>query len=81
MEITIQSQALACNAVPNSGAATREFLLAEIRCLALHARLTATELDSVGTALRGGLISPDCAAAWLIDLGLIDCIRVPRVGP
>ena len=56
----------------------REFLLNEIRCLALRTRLITTEIDSIGAALRGGQIGPECAAEWLADLGVLDWIRKPE---
>jgi hypothetical protein len=41
------------------------FLLAVLRCGALRARLVACEIDAIGIALRGGMIDPDTAVAWL----------------
>jgi hypothetical protein len=49
-----------------------EFLLSAIRAATLRARLAATEFDSIGIALRRGLVSPDEAVAWLSDLNLLD---------
>ena len=49
-----------------------EFLLACLRAASLRARLIATELDSVGVALRHNLVSHDGAVEWLRDLNLLD---------
>ena len=49
-----------------------EFLLACLRAASLRARLVATELDSVGVALRGNLMSHDGAIEWLRDIDLLD---------
>jgi hypothetical protein len=38
-----------------------EYLLAELRCAALRARLAACDLDAIGIALRAGIIDPDVA--------------------
>ena len=49
-----------------------EFLLACLRAASLRAKLTATELDSVGVALRHNLVSHDGALEWLHDLNLLE---------
>ena len=49
-----------------------EFLLACLRAASLRARLIATELDSIGVALRHNLVSQDGAVEWLRDLDLLD---------
>jgi hypothetical protein len=56
----------------NSEAAQTEFLLSSLRVASLRARLAATELDSVGVALKGGIVAHDDAVAWLRDLDLLD---------
>jgi hypothetical protein len=43
------------------------YLLVELRCASLRARLTACEVDSVGIALRAGWIDADAAIKWLAD--------------
>jgi hypothetical protein len=78
---TIQQQALACNPVPSQSDSHREFLLAEIRCLSLRAKLTANELDSVGVALRGGFIDAECAVEWIDEIGLLNLVRAPERRP
>ena len=49
-----------------------EFLLSCLRAASLRARLIATELDSIGVALRHNLVSHDGAVEWLCDLDLLD---------
>jgi hypothetical protein len=55
------------------------FLLAEFRRLSARTRLALTEIDSIGAALKGGLIEPEAALAWLdeIDPALLDLIGTP----
>jgi hypothetical protein len=49
-----------------------EFLLTCLPAASLRARLIATELDSVGVALRHNFVSHDDAIEWLHDLNLLD---------
>jgi hypothetical protein len=56
------------------------YLLAELRCAALRARLAACEVDAIGIALRSGMIDPDTAVAWLHDCGLLDYVTLPDGG-
>ena len=49
-----------------------EFLLTCLRAASLRAKLIATELDSIGVALRHNLLSQDGAIEWLRDLDLLD---------
>jgi hypothetical protein len=42
-----------------------DYLLAELRCAALRARLWAHDIDAVGIALKGGLIHPEQALELL----------------
>jgi len=44
--------------INNSADDLRAYLLAEIRCATLRARLAASDLDAIGLALKGGLITP-----------------------
>lgn len=48
-----------------------EFLLSALRVASLRARLAATEFDSIGVALKRGLVSYDEAVAWLHDVDLL----------
>jgi hypothetical protein len=45
----------------------RDYLLAELRCAVLRARLWAADIEAVGIALKGGLIEPDQALEILAD--------------
>lgn len=51
-----------------------EFILAKMRCAVLRSRLFQTEIESVGIALRGGLIDADCALSWLNDIDALEII-------
>lgn len=46
------------------------FMLAQLRVAAARANLTVVEIDSIGTALAGGLIDAGTAAAWAADIGI-----------
>jgi hypothetical protein len=48
-----------------------EYLLAELRCAALRARLWQSDIDTIGLALKAGLISPDQAVEHLADCGVL----------
>jgi hypothetical protein len=48
------------------------FLLGPIRAATLRCDLDATELKSVGVALKNGWINTEQACAWLADAGLIN---------
>ena len=50
----------------------KEFLLSALRAASLRAKLAATEMDSIGVALKGGLVSTDEALTWLHDENLFD---------
>jgi hypothetical protein len=45
----------------------RDYLLAELRCAALRARLWQHDIEAVGLALKGGLIEPEQALELLQD--------------
>jgi hypothetical protein len=49
----------------------REYLLAELRAAALRTRLWQADIDTVGLALKAGLISSDQAVEHLSDCGLL----------
>jgi hypothetical protein len=51
----------------------REYLLAELRCAALRARILDADITAVSLALEGGLISPDQALGLLHDC---DALRI-----
>ena len=50
-----------------------EYLLAELRCAALRARLWQADIESIGTALKAGWISPEQAVEVLADC---DCLQL-----
>jgi hypothetical protein len=54
-----------------------EYLLSEIRCAALRARLMAADLDAVGLSLKGGLVTPDQAVELLADVDVLRLIGTP----
>lgn len=55
----------------------REFLLGQIRTAALRGRLLVNEYDTVGVALKGNLITPENAVAWLNDIGAGEMFWLP----
>jgi hypothetical protein len=50
----------------------RDYLLAELRCASLRARLWQTDIDAVGMALRAGLVEPEQALELLANC---DCLQ------
>ena len=58
-----------------------DYLLTELRCAALRARLWQADIDAVGAALKAGLIEPEQALELLHDcdaLHLVDAVREPE---
>ena len=51
------------------------YLLAELRCATLRARLVASDLDAIGLALKGGLITSVQALELLDDCDLFRYIE------
>ena len=49
----------------------KEFLLAALRAASARARALALDIDTIGVALKGGLIGADTAVAWLHDANLL----------
>ena len=47
-----------------------DYLLAELRCASLRARLLQADIDAVGQALKGGLITTEQALCYLEDIGI-----------
>lgn len=57
------------------------FLLGLIRAATLRCDLDATELKSVGIALKNNWINPEQACTWLAEVGLMkDVIRKSPIG-
>jgi hypothetical protein len=54
------------------------YLLAELRCASLRARILQADIDAIGLALKGGLISADQALELLAD---VDALRVVGTPP
>jgi hypothetical protein len=50
----------------------RDYLLAELRCASLRARLWQADIDAVGLALKAGLVQPEQALELLADC---DCLQ------
>jgi hypothetical protein len=46
----------------------RDFVLASLRCTSLRIKLIESEIAAIGTALKGGLISPDMALEWAEEM-------------
>ena len=56
----------------------RGFVMAELKCAALRSRLVTAQIDSIGVALRGNLITEDDAIAWLDECGALQFVSAPR---
>jgi hypothetical protein len=58
----------------------QEYLLNELRCAALRARLWQADITSIGIALKAGWISPEEAVEALADC---DCLKLiePKEAP
>lgn len=63
----------AANVAP-SESANRNHLLAAMRVGSVRLQLAKLELDSIGCALKGGLITTDEAFDWLSDAGALSLI-------
>ena len=84
MQVIAKTEAVRNDTIQNSDQS--EFLLACLRAASLRAKLIATELDSVGVALRHNFVSHDGAIEWLRDLDLLDHVlplsfRACKVAP
>jgi hypothetical protein len=53
------------------------YLLQELRCASLRARLWQADIDAVGLALKGGLVTPDQALELLADCDCLHLIAPP----
>jgi hypothetical protein len=51
----------------------RDYLIAELRCASLRARLWQADIDAVGMALKSGLVEPEQALELLHEC---DCLRL-----
>jgi hypothetical protein len=52
----------------------REFVLAVLRAASLRAKLMDAELQTIGTSLRAGMVSPEMAIQWIHDEGLMGLV-------
>ena len=50
----------------------RDYLMAELRCASLRARLWQADIEAVGMALKAGLVDPEQALELLADC---DCLQ------
>ena len=55
------------------------FMLGQLRCAGIRARLMTAEIDSIDVALRGNLITTDDAIAWLHEAGALGLVAVSSV--
>jgi hypothetical protein len=46
----------------------RDFVLAALRCTCLRVKLIENEITVIGTALKGGFITPDIALEWAAEM-------------
>jgi hypothetical protein len=51
----------------------RDYLLAELRCASLRARLWKADIEAIGVALKAGWIGPEQAVEALADC---DCLQL-----
>lgn len=49
--------------------AVHDYVLAELRIAALHARIMVNEVDSIGHAYKAGIMSGDMAIEYLLEIG------------
>ena len=59
----------------------RDFLLSSMRVASLNLKSWATEIDMIGTALRGDQMSIDTACEWLDDMGVLRWLPEPTTEP
>jgi hypothetical protein len=67
---TLEQRAPSCNSDPIEH---RAYLMAELRCAVLRAKLWTHDIEAVGLALKGGLVTPDQAVELLADC---DCLHL-----
>ena len=58
-------------AVMDEEAQHKEFLLAALRAASARTRAIALDIDTIGVALKGGLIGADTAVAWIREANLL----------
>jgi hypothetical protein len=55
--------------------AYREYILAELRCAHIRTKLLITEIETIGLALRVGLIDAEMAMLWLRDVNGLEFLH------
>lgn len=53
----------------------REFVLSSLRVGSMRAKLYETEINSIGVALKGGLIDCETAMEWIKEIGATELVR------
>lgn len=53
----------------------RDFVLAALRAGSLRAKLYETEINTIGVALKGGLIDCYTAMEWVKEIGALELVR------
>lgn len=57
----------------------RDFLLSALRVAGLKCKLYESEINSIGIALKAGMISVDDALIWITDAGVQELVcRIPE---
>lgn len=51
------------------GEGRRDWVLSQLRMASTRAEIMRLEINTVGVALKGGLISPETAVEWISDVG------------
>jgi hypothetical protein len=64
-------------ALPRHEATFHDYLLAELRCALLRTRLAQCDIEAVGLALKGGLVTPDQALELLHDVDALRLVGTP----
>lgn len=54
--------------------AHRDFLLSALRAASLRAKMYEVEINSIGIALKGGMITVDQAVKWVKDIGAMELV-------
>ena len=49
----------------------RDYLLAEMRCAVMRVHIQQADIEAIGIALKGGLVTPDQALALLDDVDVL----------
>lgn len=57
-----------------------DYLLLNLRCASLRARLAANEIQAMGVALKAGLIDPDDALEHLGEVGALGLVVTSSSG-